>query len=149
MRILTVRQPWAWAIIHGGKTVENRLGNIAGRYRGPVAIHASLTFDPYAVGDPTLLQALSDRAPADEDLEVLGHIIGVVDLIGSHRALGWNPGEVNQCGPSGMCSPWARREQWHLEMVRPRPLLEAIPYQGALGLRDLPAGVVSAIEAVL
>lgn len=24
MKALTVQQPWAWAIIHGGKTVENR-----------------------------------------------------------------------------------------------------------------------------
>jgi hypothetical protein len=43
MRVLTVRQPWAWAIIHGGKDVENRVRNVAGNYRGPVAIHAGLT----------------------------------------------------------------------------------------------------------
>ena len=30
MRVLTVRQPWAWAIIHGGKDVENRVRNLAG-----------------------------------------------------------------------------------------------------------------------
>jgi hypothetical protein len=24
VRVLTVRQPWAWAIIHGGKDAENR-----------------------------------------------------------------------------------------------------------------------------
>lgn len=42
MRILTVRQPWVWAIIHGGKDVENRVRNIAGSYRGPVAIHVAL-----------------------------------------------------------------------------------------------------------
>ena len=41
MRILTVRQPWAWAIIHGGKDVENRVRNIAGDYHGPIAIHAA------------------------------------------------------------------------------------------------------------
>lgn len=45
MRILTVRQPWAWAIVHGGKDVENRTRNIAGAYRGPVAIHAGMRFD--------------------------------------------------------------------------------------------------------
>lgn len=48
MRILTVRQPWAWAIIHGGKNVENRVRNIAGNYRGPVAIHAALQPDQEA-----------------------------------------------------------------------------------------------------
>jgi hypothetical protein len=30
MRALTVRQPWAWAIVHGGKDIENRTRNIAG-----------------------------------------------------------------------------------------------------------------------
>ncbi|MEM6847804.1 MAG: hypothetical protein AAF580_06970 [Pseudomonadota bacterium] len=41
---LSVRQPWAWAIIFGGKTIENRsLGSIrAGRMvPGPIAIHAA------------------------------------------------------------------------------------------------------------
>lgn len=46
MRILTVRQPWAWAIIHGQKDVENRVRNIAGDYRGPVAIHTALDDAP-------------------------------------------------------------------------------------------------------
>ena len=41
MRILTVKQPWAWAIIHGQKDVENRTKSL-GPYRGPVAIHAGL-----------------------------------------------------------------------------------------------------------
>ena len=45
MRILTVRQPWAYAIVHLGKDVENRVRNIAGDYRGPVAIHAALAED--------------------------------------------------------------------------------------------------------
>ena len=29
MRVLTVRQPWAWAIIHGQKDVENRVRSLA------------------------------------------------------------------------------------------------------------------------
>ena len=28
MKALTVQQPWAWAIVHGGKDVENRTANI-------------------------------------------------------------------------------------------------------------------------
>ncbi len=41
---LSVRQPWAWAIIHGGKDIENRsLGSIrAGRMvPGRICIHAA------------------------------------------------------------------------------------------------------------
>ncbi|MBB3041198.1 hypothetical protein [Nocardioides soli] len=38
MKALTVQQPWAWAIVHGGKDVENRTQ--AWSYRGLLAIHA-------------------------------------------------------------------------------------------------------------
>lgn len=41
MKALTVRQPWAWAIIHGGKNVENRGAGFTKTYRGPLLIHAS------------------------------------------------------------------------------------------------------------
>jgi ASCH domain len=35
----TVLQPWAWAIIHGGKTVENRSWRTV--YRGQLWVHAA------------------------------------------------------------------------------------------------------------
>lgn len=36
---LSIRQPWAWAIINAGKDVENR--NWSTKMRGPVCIHAA------------------------------------------------------------------------------------------------------------
>ena len=39
VKAISIRQPWAWAIIHGGKDIENRDWQTA--YRGPVAIHAA------------------------------------------------------------------------------------------------------------
>ena len=36
--ILSVRQPWAWAIVNGWKRVENRTWQT--RHRGPLVIHA-------------------------------------------------------------------------------------------------------------
>lgn len=44
MKALSVRQPWAWALFHG-KQVENRDWKNPPKYRGPLAIHASKTFD--------------------------------------------------------------------------------------------------------
>lgn len=35
---ITIRQPWAWAIAHAGKDIENRTW--ATKYRGPICIHA-------------------------------------------------------------------------------------------------------------
>ena len=40
---LSIRQPWAWAIVYGGKAVENR--DWRSRYTGRLLIHASKTFD--------------------------------------------------------------------------------------------------------
>lgn len=58
---LSVRQPWAWAIIHGGKVIENRsLGAIrAGRMRpGRICIHAAsgMKEDEFRYGHWRLLQ---------------------------------------------------------------------------------------------
>jgi len=39
MRAISIRQPWAWLIVYGGKDVENR--DWASRYVGPLLIHAS------------------------------------------------------------------------------------------------------------
>lgn len=36
---LSIRQPWAWAIIHAGKDIENR--DWSTKFRGPVCIHAA------------------------------------------------------------------------------------------------------------
>ena len=41
MKVLSIKQPWAWLICVGCKTIENRTW--ARKYRGPVLIHASKT----------------------------------------------------------------------------------------------------------
>jgi hypothetical protein len=135
MRVLTVRQPWAWAIIHGGKDVENRVRNIAGAYRGPVAIHAGLSYDMDATICPPPLYA---PIPVDEDgshMRPLGAIIGVIDLVDVH-----DPSSrvfLPTADVGGTCSPWAEHGVVHLVLANPRALAEPIPYRGALGLRRL------------
>ena len=39
MKAISVRQPWAWLIIHGGKDIENR--EWPTKFRGRVLIHAA------------------------------------------------------------------------------------------------------------
>jgi hypothetical protein len=41
MKALTVCQPWAWAIIHAPKRIENRTWRTS--HRGPLAVHAGLS----------------------------------------------------------------------------------------------------------
>ncbi|RUQ07035.1 hypothetical protein D8M34_06075 [Microbacterium sp. HSID17254] len=159
MRILTVRQPWAWAIVHGGKDVENRPRNITGGYRGPVAIHAGLTYDKGSHERSRTLREAQDRAAASAGAEVFpggylwdfdepdprkqwslpGAIIGVVDLVGVHHwANCLNPVRPEDESTWTGCSSWAEPlNAYHLVLANPRPLVEPIPYTGALGLRDL------------
>jgi hypothetical protein len=165
MRVLTVRQPWAWAIIHGGKDVENRVRNLAGDYRGPIAIHAGLAvfeeegggypevvraieseIQGYRVSDDYLWEVADDLDPEDPRF-VYGAILGVVDLVGAHRTQG-----NGECRPAGLgwCSRWAESgDLWHLRLADPRPLTAPIPFKGALGLRTLPDDVEAQIRAVL
>jgi hypothetical protein len=39
MKALSIRQPWAWAILYAGKRIENRTWST--NYRGPLLIHAA------------------------------------------------------------------------------------------------------------
>jgi hypothetical protein len=128
MRILTVRQPWAHAIIHGGKTVENRARNIAGDYRGEIAIHAGLARDDrgWVESEAYMLTRTMNRGYPD----ALGAIIGVVRLWAVHPDTG---GAC--CSNAGR--RWGQRGAWHLCLTNPRALAEPIPYKGALGLRHL------------
>lgn len=142
MRILTVRQPWAWAIIHGGKDIENRVRNIAGKYRGPVAIHAAKINDVeawQAMGSQNLA-AYSAALDARESL-IGGAVIGVVDLVGVHDSrldgCGARKGEASLGDLIPLCSGWAEPWAHHLVLANPRPLATPITYKGALGLRRL------------
>lgn len=147
-RILTVRQPWAWAIVHGGKTVENRVRNIAGDYRGPVLIHASKSFDDSAWAT---VEGLSQKRFMPE-VDVRGAIIGLVDLVDVHSAsvMGGCGRMRHDCPVHGTCrehcSIWAQGpspDGWfqHLVFENPRALDAPIPYAGALGLRKTDFGI--------
>lgn len=150
MKALTVQQPWAWAIVHGGKDVENRTRNLAGSYRGPLAIHSSKTPDPDGLFDPTLAQAVREASSADShgdrSIWLPGSIIGMVDLWAVHRS---RPGCCPNRGARPFGSPWAHDAPWHLCVTEPRPLVVPVPCRGALGLWTLPSGVDDQVTAQL
>lgn len=135
MRAITVRQPWAWQIINQGKDVENRTRNIAGKYRGPVLIHAALKADEEALA----------RLPSTA-LRVFdyGVVLGVVDLVDVHHCF-------NATTKFEGCSPWAELDRWHLVLANPRPipLAEQFKVRGALGLWTPSRFVVEQVQAVL
>ena len=163
MRRLTVRDPWAQAIMWAGKDVENRVRNIAGDYRGPVAIHAAKNVGRWNECEAAL-QAIHLVTGDDMRAQFLrgarGAIIGVVDLVDVHSAsviggcgrLQHNCPDHETCRVH--CSKWAMGpsvDGWyqHLVLANPRPLDEPIPYKGALGLRRLDADVAAQIAEAI
>jgi len=162
MRILTVRQPWAWAIIHGGKDVENRVRNVAGAYRGPIAIHVAQSDADAAPESVWKSQADFYRRRAMPIRQPIlsipgyfdyGNIIGVVDLVGVHESRGEGCGTRKGTTRLGegipQCSEWAEAWAHHLVIATPRALPQPIPFKGALGLRRLTVDTVRQIEEQL
>ena len=79
MKALSIRQPWAWAILHG-KPVENRTWTT--RFTGPFLIHTGKKFDH--VGYAWLLehQGLLDAEIPHRDDFQLGGIVGKARIVG-------------------------------------------------------------------
>ncbi len=82
MRTLSIRQPWAWLIVHGHKPVENR--DWRTDYRGQILVHAGKTmarryYDSVA---NQLRTAIGDSAPQLPPFEQLerGGIVGVATI---------------------------------------------------------------------
>ena len=91
MRAISVRQPWAWLLLHKGKDVENRSWALPARY----------------VGDPLLLHAGKTEAPVPPELRPLlteydGRLGGVVGPSAPLRkgTLPAGRNQVHATGPS-------------------------------------------------
>jgi len=117
MKTLTVQQPWAWAIIHGPKRIENR--SRATRHRGPLLIHAGKS--------RARLGSLGAVEPPPGNL-AFGALIGIVDLV--------------DCVPVADVAdqPFAEGP-WCWILANPRPVIPA-PLRGQLGLFDTPVVIL-------
>ena len=87
MKTLSIRQPWAWLIVNGYKTVENRSRSL-GNHTAPLLIHAStkMTFADYEAcqifmrAHEPLRSMLQFLPPASSTKFHLGGIVGMVDV---------------------------------------------------------------------
>ena len=129
MKALSIHQPWAWAILHAGKTVENR--GWPTRYRGQLLIHASKTRSSYDREAKVDWPNVSGVAlPQWEEL-VVGPLVGVVELVDCLHVSGVDP------------SPWVEGpECWVL--TNPRPFTNPVPWRGMQGLFDVSVAMIPA-----
>lgn len=110
-RAISIRQPWAYAILHLGKDVENR--PMRTHYRGRILIQASLKVEEDEARELKL----------DPDELSTGAIVGSVEIVDCIR---------------GSKSKWANRGQWHWLLKNPRVLAKPIPFKGKLGFIRVP-----------
>lgn len=128
MKALSIRQPWAWLIIHGGKDIENRSWHT--KFRGRFLVHASsgCTRKEWAEAVSFALEAGMIKHPADvpaiDELQ-RGGIIGSVELVDS----------VDTSD-----SPWYMGEKGFV-LRDPKPL-GFTPIKGRLGFFDVPVGAL-------
>jgi hypothetical protein len=131
VQLLSVRQPWAWAIARGRMPIENR--DWAPSYRGQLAIYASMRVDLQAGDSPMV--SFSGWHPADP-AAAIGGIVAVATLAGVCSAA--MAGEPCDCGE------WARPNlhHWRLTNVHAldRPVVRigrSGPMRDAIPLRNL------------
>jgi hypothetical protein len=112
VKVLSIRQPWAYLIVNGSKNIENR--SWPTKYRGQLLVHASLNINREACRkhglDPSKLQ--------------IGGIIGmaeIADCVLDHRSKWFE-------GPYGL-------------VLRNRQPLPFVKWRGSLGPRDVPTGL--------
>jgi len=128
MRALTIHQPWAWAIVHGPKRIENRSWST--NVRGWFAIHAGKSTQSYATHHDVVSQLIGRPLPSVSDLP-FGAIVGVARLVGCSR--------IESIRDPWAFGPWC----WQLDDVH--PLERPLPCKGLQGWWSVPLAEVCAL----
>ena len=129
MKVLSVRQPWAYLIVEGYKDIENRKWRTS--YRGPLLIHSSQAVDP---NDFPKQRAWLNMCGVviPEDLP-RGAIVGLVNLIDVWDTHSYGDGSTNEFKVD--VSPFFEGP-YGFKMIGSVPFYEPIPYRGQLGIRE-------------
>ena len=114
-KAITIKQPWAWLIIHGDKDVENRTWHT--NYVGKAFVHASRTFDQDGF-EYVKRKGLWHFTNGETFHK--GGIIGMIDITGCTRS---DPSEWFE-GPCGFL------------LSNPKAI-PFIPCRGQLGIWDI------------
>jgi hypothetical protein len=156
MKALSLRQPWANAVLYLGKTIENRRWNT--HFRGTFLIHAakSMTEAEYrdavdfceetlGVQQSFTIDAAFGRHPGTTTPLHRGGIVGIATIV---RVIPPCYDRVQSLfAPPACVHPWHIPDQYGflLEDVRPLPFL---PCNGALGFFDMPTMVYEELDAI-
>lgn len=150
MKALYLRQPWAHAVLHYGKTLENRRWNTS--FRGEFLIHAAkgMTREEYEDAEEFIgltlgwfrggSSGIANRVAFESDFKERGKrggIVGIARLVDVIRPCA-TTGESESLFRDECGHAWHIPEQYAfvLEDVRPLPF---IPWKGELSFFDVPS----------
>lgn len=135
MRALTLHRPWAWAVVFGGKRIENRPWKPPQKFIGErIVIHAGRVFDDEAAAMICELLGLDELpAPANDE-----------GLIGSARIAGFVTSPAQMPLTPDQARWFSGPYGWQLEDVK--PFRAPIPCRGFQRLWTVPAELQAAIE---
>jgi len=125
MKALSIRQPWAWLIIHGGKDIENRSWHT--KFRGRFLVHASqgMTQQEYANAAAFADLECGVTIPPFNELQ-RGGVVGSVELVDSLDSSE---------------SPWYMGQK-AFSLRDPKPM-QFSPLKGRLGFFEVPDELVT------
>ncbi|MFD9070575.1 ASCH domain-containing protein [Streptomyces lasiicapitis] len=124
MKALTIKQPWAGAIAHQTKRVENRSWKLPAKHEGTrILIHAGAERDRYAV-------------VYGEHFDVYSAVVAIATITGCHYS------DDGRC-----CGPWGDEVAYHWTLTDVVALPEPVPAKGRLGIWTPDAELVAAVEA--
>ena len=125
MPCISIRQPWAWAILHASKGIENR--SWPTKHRGPILIHAGKWFrlDEVRKEFALFMARQGHFGTPESDAKIFtemraqtGGIVGIVSIVDCVK---------------GPALPWAMPDHCHWVLADARPL-PFWPCKGRLGI---------------
>ena len=122
MKVIVIRQPWAWLIVNGFKDIENRTWHT--RYRGALLIQASANLPTKRKLEEYRTLARKRGAELPEEFET-GGIVGMVQL--------------EDCVTKSQNKWFEGPVGWVLSKPKRLPF---IPLKGRIGLFDPPPRIV-------
>lgn len=147
MKILSIRAPWWWHILHDRKDIENRTW--ASDYTGPLLIHASKFWSRSEVeGDFESARIMTNRKPEplspvlrDTMRACGGQIVGLVQMVGCDCAMDFTDKRPHP-------SPWFVGD-FGFKLAQPIAFREGIPFKARLGLIDAPPEIITEVQRQL
>jgi hypothetical protein len=151
VKAITVKQPYAWAIAHAGKTIENR--GRATSHRGTVAIHAGLGWSEAGQYDDRIERAFRPFLTARQAARWKGRIVAAEHPDRLHFGAVIAVAQLVDCHPGhgDCCRPWGDRFYYgnahHLVLADVVALAEPVPCLGKVMVPwELPAEVAEQLE---